>query len=224
MARRRADLTRLLLADPHRYGSAGRPRYWQGGPNQGATLPHPVYDLDVENVQRISRRLASLLRRHLFNLWLNGFVSSGLVPDHLRWVLLRFSGLTVKRSIVEAGGFVGSTKITIGRMASINRRVFLDGSAGVTIEDDVSIGMNVLVITGSHDLGGSERRAGELTTERVIIERGAWIGAGSIILPGVTIGRGAVVGAGSVVMKDVPPDSVVMGNPARLIRRLNDPA
>lgn len=174
------------------------------------------------NVQKITRRLASLLRRHFFNLWLNGFVSSSLVPDHLRWVLLRASGLNVKRSIVEAGGFIGSTKVTIGRKASINRGAFLDGSAAVIIEDAVSIGMNVLVITGSHDLGGPQERAGDLTREPVRIESGAWVGAGCIILPGITIGRGAVVGSGSVVMKDVAPNTVVMGNPARVVRRLDE--
>lgn len=177
----------------------------------------------MENLQRIAHRLTSILRRHFFNLWLNGFVSSGLVPDHLRWVLLRGSGLDVQRSIVDAGCFIGSGKIVIGRDASINRDVFLDGSAAVTIGDNVSLGMNVLVITGSHDLGGRDKRAGELNREGVTIESGAWIGAGSIILPGVSIGQGAVVGAGSVVMKDVAPHTMVMGNPARVVRRLNDP-
>ena len=65
-------------------------------------------------------------------------------------------------------------------------------------------------------------RAGELNKEPVTIEDGAWVGANAIILPGVTIGRGAVVGAGTLVMKDVAPNTVVMGNPARVVKRLDD--
>jgi acetyltransferase-like isoleucine patch superfamily enzyme len=53
----------------------------------------------------------------------------------------------------------------------------------------------------------------------IILEDGAWIGAGAIILPGVTVGTRAVVGAGSVVVKDVPAGSIVAGNPARVLRR-----
>lgn len=179
------------------------------------------YASGVGEAQRIVRRLGSLLQRHLFNLWVNGIIASGVVPDHLRWVLLRLSGIRVRRSIIDARGFIGSRRIVIGRNCSINRGVFLDGSAPVVVEDGASIGMNVLVVTGSHDLGGPDKRAGTLTREPVRIGRGAWVGANSIVLPGVTIGRGAVVGAGSVVMKDVAPDTVVMGNPARVVRRLD---
>lgn len=82
--------------------------------------------------------------------------------------------------------------------------------------------MNVMVLTGSHDLAGPAKRAGELTKEPVTIEEGAWVGAGSIILPGVTIGRGAVVAAGSLVMKNVATNTVVMGNPARVVKRLDE--
>lgn len=176
----------------------------------------------VGETRRIRRRIVALVKRHVFNLWLNSIVFSAIVPDHLRWVLIRATGLKVQRSVIDARGFIGSRLITIGRGCSINRGVFLDGSAAITIEDDVSIGMNAVIITGSHDLGPAERRAGALAKEPVRIERGAWIGANSVVLPGVTIGRGAVVGAGSVVMKDVAENAVVMGNPARVVRRLDD--
>lgn len=146
-----------------------------------------------------------------------------LVPDRARWLLLRISGIAVQRSVIDSRGYIGSRLISIGRGASINHGVFLDGSAPVRIGDSVSIGMNVLVLTGSHDLGGPGKRAGELNKQPVTIEEGAWVGANSLILPGVTIGRGAVVGAGSLVMKDVAANTVVMGNPARVVRRLDEP-
>jgi len=178
--------------------------------------------LRVGNARRIARRIAVLGARQLFNLWLNGLVASDLVPDHLRWVLLRASGVRVGRSLIDAHCFIGSRKVSIGARCSINRGAFLDGSAAVVIGDDVSIGMNVVVVTGSHQLGGAHRRAGELQKEPVRIGDGAWIGANAIVLPGVTIGAGAVVGAGSVVMKDVAPNTLVMGNPARIARRLDE--
>ncbi len=92
-------------------------------------------------------------------------------------------------------------------------------SAGnVYIEDNVRIAMNVSVITNNHDF--YERDI--LTIQDVRICRNAWIGAGATILPGVTIGENAVVGAGSVVTKDVEANIVVAGNPARIIKELDE--
>ena len=66
-------------------------------------------------------------------------------------------------------------------------------------------------------MGSAQRRAGELTTLPVTIDDGAWIGARSTILPGITIGAGAIISAGAVVNKDVPPNTVVAGSPARVV-------
>lgn len=83
---------------------------------------------------------------------------------------------------------------------------------GVTIEDDVHLGPNVVF---TNDLYPRSKQAFEL--ERIIVRRGASVGANSTVLPGVTIGERALVGAGSVVTKDVPPHTLVVGNPARPI-------
>jgi len=83
---------------------------------------------------------------------------------------------------------------------------------GVTIEDDVHLGPNVVF---TNDLYPRSKQSFELG--RIIVRRGASVGANSTVLPGVTIGERALVGAGSVVTKDVPPHALVVGNPARPI-------
>ena len=86
---------------------------------------------------------------------------------------------------------------------------------GVRIDDDVFIGPQA---TFTNDLMPRSRQPFELSETH--IKRGASIGAGAVVLAGVTIGERAMVGAGAVVTKDVPADTVVVGNPARVIRRL----
>jgi acetyltransferase-like isoleucine patch superfamily enzyme len=87
---------------------------------------------------------------------------------------------------------------------------------GVTLEDDVFVGPQA---TFTNDLMPRSRQPFELSETRVC--RGASIGAGAVILAGVTVGEGAMVGAGAVVTRDVPPHTVVVGNPARVTRTLS---
>lgn len=87
---------------------------------------------------------------------------------------------------------------------------------GVTLEDDVFVGPNV---TFTNDPQPRSRNAAAKLLP-TLVKKGASIGANATILPGLTIGEGAMVGAGSVVTKDVPPRTLVLGNPARVIRSL----
>ena len=83
------------------------------------------------------------------------------------------------------------------------------------------IGPNVSIITASHPLEPSQRRAATIG-KPIAIKKNVWIAAGATIVGGVTVGENSVVAAGSVVSKDVPANSLVGGNPARVIRSIAD--
>lgn len=112
---------------------------------------------------------------------------------------------------------VGGDEIRIGRNVFINQNCTFYDLGGLDIGDDVLIGPNVSLITAGHPLEPSRRRTTTIGNP-IVIERGVWIGAGAIVLGGVTVGENSVVAAGSIVTKDVPPNVLVGGNPARTIR------
>jgi acetyltransferase-like isoleucine patch superfamily enzyme len=121
------------------------------------------------------------------------------------------------------GTFVEIQKnVQLGNNIKISSHTFI--CEGVTIEDDVFIGHNVCFINDKYPRATNSN--GELQTEAdwklvtTTVKRGAAIGSGSTILCGVVIGENAMIGAGSVVVRNVPPNTVVAGNPARMIREL----
>ncbi|TCD08464.1 sugar O-acetyltransferase [Pedobacter frigidisoli] len=111
-----------------------------------------------------------------------------------------------------------------GKFTNIGKNVFINHACSfldmgsITIEDDVLIGPRVNLVTENHPLDPADRRT--LITKPIIIKRNAWIGAGATILPGVTIGENAVVAAGAVVSRDVAPDTIVGGVPAKFIKNI----
>jgi acetyltransferase-like isoleucine patch superfamily enzyme len=124
---------------------------------------------------------------------------------------------------VKVGPFVEIQKgVKIGNRCKISSHSFL--CEGVTLEDDVFIGHNVTFTNDRFPRASNGN--GKLQTEAdwkclpTLVKRGASIGSGVTLLCGITIGENALIGAGSVVLRDVPPDTVVAGNPARTIRAL----
>lgn len=113
-----------------------------------------------------------------------------------------------------------------GRNTRIDDHAFLN--AGCIILDNnevrigprVQIGPAVQIYCAAHPLEAEARNEGWEVAKPIVIEPDVWIGGGAILLPGVTVGRGAVVGAGAVVSRSVPPNTVVAGNQARVIREI----
>ena len=112
------------------------------------------------------------------------------------------------------------THISIGDCTYINFNLTVLDEAPVTIGSHVFIGPGCSLLTAVHPLDAQERNKGTEKALPITIGDSVWLGGNVTVLPGVTIGEGAVVGAGSVVTRDVPPRTVVAGNPAHIIRRL----
>lgn len=153
-----------------------------------------------------------------------------LLPPHVgnqtRVYLLRLAGFRIGSGTVMWGApkLVGNRnlyrKLTIGEACWINVGCLFELGESVTIGDCVALGQQVMIITTTHDIGTTIRRAGNSRMEKVVIGNGAWVCSRATILPGVEIGPGAVVAAGAVVTKSVAANTLVGGVPARFIRTL----
>ncbi|VZI21878.1 unnamed protein product [Fusarium fujikuroi] len=110
--------------------------------------------------------------------------------------------------------------ITIGHHVVIGRNCTINDVCEVKIGDNCVIGPNVSIFTAGLPIDPKKRQGGQgpQMGKPITIEQDCWIGGGAIILPGRTIGKGSTVGAGSIVTKDVPPFTIVAGNPARVLR------
>lgn len=119
---------------------------------------------------------------------------------------------------------LGVENIKIGSNTFIGHESLIMGAnfSKVIIGDNVDISSRVSIVTGTHDIDlYGTRIAGEGLGKNIIIQDGAWIGFGSIIMPGVTIGKKSIVAAGAVVINDVPDNCMVAGNPAVVKKRFS---
>ena len=127
----------------------------------------------------------------------------------------------------KIGAFVEIQKnATVGRRCKISSHTFV--CEGVTIEDNVFIGHGVTFINDSYPRAttpdGGLQTEKDWRVETTVVKKGASIGSGSTILSKVVIGENAIVGAGSVVTRDVPPNVIVAGNPAKVLRSTLSPS
>jgi maltose O-acetyltransferase len=113
--------------------------------------------------------------------------------------------------------------LTVGARCFANFGLVALDVAAITIGDDVQIGPNVQLLTPTHPVEPEPRRQKWEAAEPIVIGDNVWLGGGVIVLPGVTIGENTVVGAGAVVTRDLPANVVAVGNPARVVRSLEQP-
>ena len=127
----------------------------------------------------------------------------------------------------KIGAFVEIQKnASVGRRCKISSHTFI--CEGVTIEDNVFVGHGVTFINDSYPRAttgeGQLQSEADWRVERTLVKNGASIGSGATILSRVSIGENAIVGAGSVVTRDVPANTIIAGNPARLLRHIEQSA
>lgn len=125
----------------------------------------------------------------------------------------------------KIGAFVEiKTSVKIGKKVKIQAGVFIP--EGVTIEDEVFVGPHVVFTNDLYpratNPNGSLKESQDWKVSPTVVKKRASIGANASVLCGITIGEGAMIGVGSVVTKDVPPWTIVAGNPARVIRKIED--
>jgi acetyltransferase-like isoleucine patch superfamily enzyme len=149
-------------------------------------------------------------------------LEEGVLIFHPEHVFLEEDVYVGHRAILK--GYY-KNELRVGRASWIGQGAFLHAAAGIEIGQEVGIGPGVMILTSSHELPSAAEPDDErpilrrpLRFAKVTLQDGCDIGALAIILPGVTVGRLAQVGAGAVVTSDVPPRTIVAGNPARILR------
>jgi maltose O-acetyltransferase len=148
--------------------------------------------------------------------------------NRVRGMVLRALGFQFGRKCILfglpriIGGRGMEKRLRIGDGCLFSIHCFLDASGPITIGDNTAFGPEVMLITGKHEIGDRmSGRMGTLIPEPITIGKGCWLGARVMVLPGVTIGDYSVIAAGAVVSRDIPPNSVAAGVPAKVIRELD---
>jgi len=164
----------------------------------------PNFDTERKRIKRIIRR---------YNLT----ESQSERQNILRQLLGQFG----KNSIIEPPFHcVYGENIYIGEHVFLNVSCAILDCNKVSIGNHVMIGPSVQLYTAAHDIHAEARNQGWEVAKPINIADNVWIGGSAILLPGVKVGMNSVVGAGAVVTKDVPSNTIVAGNPARVIREI----
>ncbi|WP_258372433.1 MULTISPECIES: DapH/DapD/GlmU-related protein [unclassified Curtobacterium] len=162
--------------------------------------------------EQIRWRIDAVLRR---------LSASGLVRPNVRNLILRRARVHVNSARILSGLSVRGSGLSVADGVFINVDCFIEAEAEVVLEPGVSLAMGVRLLTVTHDIGEPDARAGAMRVRPIRVGRGSWLGAGVTVLPGVLIGEGCVVAAGTMVNRDIPPNMLVAGVPARVIRQLS---
>lgn len=139
-------------------------------------------------------------------------------PEEIRTLFSRLTGKPVHESFALFPPFYTDCgkNITVGKNVFINSGCRFQDQGGIRIGDDSLIGHNVVLATLNHSLNPEERAT--TLPAPIVIGKKVWLGANVTVIPGVTIGDGAVIAAGAVVIRNIPPNAVAAGVPARTIK------
>lgn len=178
------------------------------------------YTSDVLHEDAKARRIFAYAWSHVV------MAATSALPDFQ--VVMRLRGRLLRRCFRSCGKNVQiasgvklsyTTSIDLGSDVLLANGVWVLGYGGVRLEDQVMVGPYSVIASSNHTKRDGSWRFGVPTQGPVVVQRGAWIGAQSVITQGVTVGQGAVVAAGAVVTRDVERDAAVGGVPAKPIGR-----
>ncbi|KRE63909.1 maltose acetyltransferase [Arthrobacter sp. Soil736] len=142
-------------------------------------------------------------------------------PDGARPILADLLGSLGEDAHIKPPLYVDyGTFVTVGARTFINYNLTALDVAPIIIGEDCQIGPNVQLLTPTHPVEPRPRRDRLEAAKPITIGDNVWLGGGAIVLPGVTIGDNSVIGAGAVVTRDVPANSIAVGNPARVVREI----
>jgi maltose O-acetyltransferase len=150
--------------------------------------------------------------------WIPGIPGFLLRSMVYKLIFKRLTGL----AFIQPGvTFVETNRLSVGKTFGVNTGTYINAVGGITIGDFVLIGSSVTISSGRHPIDGRVPPvfARAVVADAIAIEDDVWIGAGAVIMPGVRLRRGTVVGANAVVTKDTEEYAVVVGAPARMIRK-----
>lgn len=177
---------------------------------------------DVTRVIKKDFQLAAL--RETFFLTLANLLPRSYTADAMRALVLKMAGMKIQYPAhiwapVEIRPIGASPRISIGRDTFINSRTRFAARhpATITIGERVLIGPNCFFETVNHEMDSDGTR--QTIPKSIVIEDDVWLGARVTVMPGVTIGKGSSVAAGAVVTSDIPPNVIVGGIPAKIIRK-----
>jgi maltose O-acetyltransferase len=187
--------------------------YFAGDPrtNRERMLAGDLYIADDPDNHRESRRAVDLQTRYTAAYAVDDAAARPILED-----LLGFLG---EDAHIKPPLFVDyGSHLRVGARTFVNYNLVALDVAPITIGEDCQIGPNVQLLTPTHPVEPQPRRDRLEAARPITIGNNVWLGGGAIVLPGVTIGDNSVIGAGAVVTRDIPPDVVALGNPARVIR------
>lgn len=145
---------------------------------------------------------------------MNAVAASFLFSGPTRRRLYVQAGLDIETTDIGPGCYFHTAQVQIAPSTTINRDCLFENTARITIGAGTALGIGCRLVTQTHRLGGSDRRAGQFQWLPIKIGEGCWIGAQTLVLPGVRIGSGCMVAAGSVVQRDCEPNGLYAGTPA----------
>lgn len=191
------------------------PDYFQNDPrtNRERMLAGDLYVADDPDNARIARRAVQLA---------DAYHRAAIADEGAaRPLLEQLLGTLGEGAFVKPPLYVDyGENIHLGARSFVNYNLVALDVVAITIGEDCQIGPNVQLLTPTHPIDPGQRRDKLEAAEPITIGDNVWLGGGAIVCPGVTIGDNSVIGAGSVVTRDIPPNVVAVGNPARVIREI----